>query len=103
MTRTRRTLGARRGRRRPRCSPRAATHRPAPPATAPVTLSYFTFSAAPDHLEDLDAIVAAFEEENPNITIEVQTAAYADYFTSCRPQIAGGTRPTRSSSTTRTS
>ena len=46
-----------------------------------MTLSYFTFSAAPDHLEDLDAIVAAFEAENPNITIEVQTAAYADYFT----------------------
>jgi len=58
-----------------------------------VTLSYFTFSAAPDHLEDLDAIVAAFEEENPNLTIEVQTAAYDDYFTSLQTQIAGGTAP----------
>jgi len=58
-----------------------------------VTISYFTFSAAPDHLEDLDAIIAAFEEENPNINIEPQTASYDDYFTSLQTQIAGGTAP----------
>ena len=58
-----------------------------------VTISYFTFSAAPDHLEDLDAIVAAFEAENPGIDIEVQTAAYDDYFTSLQTQIAGGSAP----------
>ena len=63
----------------------------------PVTLSYFTFSAAPDHLEDLDAIITAFEAANPNITIEVQTAAYDDYFTSLQTQIAGGRPRTRSS------
>lgn len=67
-----------------------------PPAEEPaeqITLSYFTFSAAPDHLEDLDAIIAAFEAENPNITIETQTAAYDDYFTSLQTQVAGGTAP----------
>ena len=58
-----------------------------------VTLSYFTFSAAPDHLEDLDTIVAAFEAENPNINVEVQTAAFADYFTSLQTQLAGGSAP----------
>ena len=58
-----------------------------------MTISYFTFSAAPDHLEDLDAIIAAFEAENPNINVEVQTAAYADYFTSLQTQIAGGSAP----------
>jgi multiple sugar transport system substrate-binding protein len=58
-----------------------------------VTLSYFTFSAAPDHLEDLDAIVTAFEAENPNVQIEVQTAAFDDYFTSLQTQIAGGSAP----------
>lgn len=58
-----------------------------------VTISYFTYSAAPDHLEDLDAIVAAFEAENPGIDIEVQTAAYDDYFTSLQTQIAGGSAP----------
>ena len=55
----------------------AATH-PAGASGEEVTLSYFTFSAAPDHLADLDAIVAAFEAEHPNIQIEVQPAAYAD-------------------------
>lgn len=59
----------------------------------PVTLTYFTFSAAPDHLADLDAIIAAFEAQNPNITIEVQTAAYADYFTKLQTSVAGGTAP----------
>ena len=66
---------------------------PAAASGAPVTLSYFTFSAAPDHLEDLDAIITAFEAANPNISIEVQTAAYDDYFTSLQTQIAGGSAP----------
>jgi multiple sugar transport system substrate-binding protein len=57
------------------------------------TISYFTFSAAPDHLTDLDNIVKAFEQENPNITVKVQTAAYADYFTKLSTQLAAGTAP----------
>jgi multiple sugar transport system substrate-binding protein len=70
----------------------AATHQAGATAEE-VTLSYFTFSAAPDHLEDLDTIVAAFEAEHPNVQIEVQTAAFADYFTSLQTQIAGGSAP----------
>lgn len=70
----------------------AATHQ-ASASAEEVTLSYFTFSAAPDHLEDLDAIVTAFEAEHPNVQIEVQTAAFADYFTSLQTQIAGGSAP----------
>lgn len=68
----------------------------APAETSPVedvSLSYFTFSAAPDHVEDLDGIIAAFEAENPGITIETQTASYGDYFTSLQTQIAGGSAP----------
>jgi multiple sugar transport system substrate-binding protein len=62
-------------------------------AAEDVSLSYFTFSAAPDHIEDLDGIIAAFEAENPGITIETQTASYDDYFTSLQTQIAGSTAP----------
>ena len=62
-------------------------------AMEPATIDYFTFSAAPDHLEDLDAIIAAFNEEYPDITIEVQTASYDDYFTSLQTQVAGGAAP----------
>jgi multiple sugar transport system substrate-binding protein len=69
------------------------TEAPGAPSDEQVTIDYFTFSAAPDHLADLDAIVAAFEAENPNIQIEVQTAAYADYFTALQTQVGGGSAP----------
>jgi multiple sugar transport system substrate-binding protein len=57
------------------------------------TITYFTFSAAPDHLTDLDKIVKSFEQQNPTITVKVQTAAYADYFTKLSTELAAGTAP----------
>lgn len=57
------------------------------------TIRYFTFSAAPDHLEDLDTIVAAFEEANPGINVEVETAPFADYFTLLQADLVGGDAP----------
>jgi multiple sugar transport system substrate-binding protein len=57
------------------------------------TIRYFTFSAAPDHLEDLDTIVQAFQGENPGITVEVETAPFADYFTLLQAGIASGDAP----------
>ncbi len=63
------------------------------PTAAPVKLTYFTFSAAPDHLKDLDTIVKAFEAKYPNVTIDVQTAAYADYFTKLQTDFAAGSAP----------
>ncbi len=68
------------------------------PAEAPaqaeaVTVRYFTFSAAPDHLDDLDGLVMIFEERNPGITIEVATAPYEDYFTLLQADVAGNAAP----------
>ena len=57
----------------------------------PTTITYMNFSANDGHEEDLDAIVAAFEEENPDITVEVETVPYADYFTKLQTAVAGGT------------
>jgi multiple sugar transport system substrate-binding protein len=57
------------------------------------TITYFTFSAAPDHLKDLDKIIAAFNAKYPNITIDVQTASYDQYFTKLQTAVAGGTAP----------
>lgn len=57
------------------------------------TVRYFTFSAAPDHLEHLDTIIAAFEAENPGITIEVETAPFADYFTLLQADVVSGDAP----------
>jgi multiple sugar transport system substrate-binding protein len=57
------------------------------------TIHYMTFSAAPDHLKDLNAIVTSFEAANPKIKVSVQTAPYSDYFTQLQTSIAGGTAP----------
>jgi multiple sugar transport system substrate-binding protein len=57
------------------------------------TITYFTFSAAPDHLTDLQKIVDAFQQQNPGITVKVQTAAYDNYFTALQTQIAGNNAP----------
>src|SRR2546427_11946875 len=69
----------------------------------PVKLTYFTLSAAPDHLTDLNTIISAFHSQHSNITIDVQPASYNDYFTKLQTAIAGGPPRIRSSSTTRTS
>ncbi len=58
-----------------------------------VTLTYFTFSAAPDHLEDLDRMIEAFEDQNPGITVDVEHAPFDDYFTELQTRIAGGDAP----------
>lgn len=57
------------------------------------TIRYFTFSAAPDHLEDLDTIIAGFEGENPTIDVVVETAPFADYFTLLQSSVASGDAP----------
>lgn len=57
----------------------------------PVTITYSNFISAGGNEENLDAIVAAFEEENPDITVEVTTLPYADYFTALQTDLAAGT------------
>jgi len=56
-----------------------------------VTVRFMNFSANDGHEEDLDGIVAAFEDENPDVKVEVQTLPYADYFTALQTAVAGGT------------
>jgi multiple sugar transport system substrate-binding protein len=58
-----------------------------------VTLRYFTFSAAPDYLEELDTIIDAFELENPTITVEVSSAPFSDYFTLLQADVVSGDAP----------
>ena len=76
-------------------APGAADSAEAPSAEGqePVTITYFTFSAAPNHLEDLDKMVAAFEAANPNINVEVETAPFDQYFTKLQTLVAGGAAP----------
>jgi multiple sugar transport system substrate-binding protein len=58
-----------------------------------VTIRYYNFSSDPDHVEDLQTIIDAFEAENPNITIEVSSAPFADYFTLLEADLVGGDAP----------
>jgi len=69
-----------------------ATPGPVEPAE-PVEITYYTFSAAPDHLEELDQMVQLFEASHPNIKVKVETAPFDDYFTKLQTLIAGGTAP----------
>ncbi len=59
----------------------------------PVEITYYTFSAAPDHLEDLDQMIQLFQAEYPNIKVKVETAPFNDYFIKLQTLIAGGTAP----------
>lgn len=62
-------------------------------ADQPVTVKYMTFSAAPDHIEDLDAMITAFEEIHPDIKVEYETLGWDDYFTKLQTLVASGTAP----------
>ena len=59
----------------------------------PTSITYFTFSAAPDHTEELNNMIALFEESHPGITVEVETAPFDEYFTKLQALIAGGEAP----------
>ncbi|PZG18607.1 ABC transporter substrate-binding protein [Nonomuraea aridisoli] len=74
------------------CSQGSAT-RSATGEDGKVTLRYFTFSAAPDHLKDLETIEKAFEKENPKVDVVVETSPFDEYFTKLQTSIAGGTAP----------
>lgn len=56
-----------------------------------VTIRYMNFSANGGHEKDLDAIKAAFEKANPDVTVQIETTPYDDYFTKLQTAVAGGT------------
>jgi multiple sugar transport system substrate-binding protein len=58
-----------------------------------ITIRYFNFTAGSDHVEDLNTIITAFEEANPGITVEVDSAPFADYFTLLTTDIISGDAP----------
>lgn len=60
-------------------------------ASGPVTITYSNFISNGGNEANLTTIVDAFEKENPDITVNVQTAAYADYFTKLQTDLAAGT------------
>lgn len=65
----------------------------ASPALAQTTVKYMTFSAAPNYIEELEATIAAFEAAHPDIKVEYETQAFADYFTKLQTLVAAGQAP----------
>ncbi len=63
------------------------------PESEKTEITYFTFSAAPDHLNDLSEMIAVFEKENKDITVKVETAGWKDYFNKLQVNIAGNLAP----------
>ncbi len=71
----------------------AASADPQVQSAAPVTITYCNFNSSGGNEETLAKMVAAFEEEYPNIKVEVETIGYDDYFTQMQTRVAGGTAP----------
>ena len=57
----------------------------------PVTITYTNFISNDGNEENLQKIVDAFEDANPDITVEVTTLPYADYGTALQTDLAAGT------------
>jgi multiple sugar transport system substrate-binding protein len=74
------------------CAQGSATN-PGTSEDGKTVVRYMNFSANDGHEKDLDAIVAAFEEENSDVDVQVETVPYADYFTKLQTAVAGGTAP----------
>ena len=60
-------------------------------ADGPVTITYTNFISNDGNEENLQKIVDAFEEVNPDVTVEVTTLPYADYGTALQTDLAAGT------------
>lgn len=59
----------------------------------PVTITYCNFNASGGNEETLQRMADAFHTEYPNITVELETIGYDDYFTQMQTRVAGGTAP----------
>lgn len=57
-----------------------------------VTITYANFTSNGGNEENLQTIVDAFEDENPNITVDVTTTDYANYFTQLQTDLSAGTQ-----------
>lgn len=58
--------------------------------SGPVTITYSNFISNDGNEENLQAIVDAFEDANPDITVEVTTLPYGDYGTALQTDLAAG-------------
>lgn len=58
-----------------------------------VTITYCNFNSSGGNEETLAAMYEKFHEQYPNITVDIETVAYDDYFTMMQTRVASGTAP----------
>ncbi|GHV16487.1 sugar ABC transporter substrate-binding protein [Clostridia bacterium] len=63
---------------------------PNPPPDEKVTIRLDQFSASNDTENALKAMIAAFNVKYPDITVELQSFGYDDYFTQLQSKVVGG-------------
>ena len=73
--------------------PKPSQQQDTPPTDQPVTITYSNYNASGGNEETLQKMYEAFHEEYPNITVEIETIAYNDYFTQLQTRVSGGTAP----------
>ena len=73
--------------------PNPSQQQETPPADQPVTITYSNFNASGGNEETLQKMYEAFHEEYPNITVQIETIAFSDYFTQLQTRVAGGIAP----------
>lgn len=73
--------------------PKPSQQQDTPSADQPVTITYSNYNASGGNEETLQKMYEAFHEEHPNITVEIETIAYNDYFTQLQTRVSGGTAP----------
>lgn len=62
-------------------------------ATAQTTIDYLSFTTGSDHFDELEELIATFEEANPGIKINYTTADFGSYFTKLQTDFAAGNAP----------
>ncbi len=62
-------------------------------ALAQTTVNYFSFTTGQEHVADLEALIATFEAQHPDIRIRFTTAPFGDYFTKLQTDFAAGNPP----------
>ena len=59
----------------------------------PVTITFAQYSGSGDNEQYLQQMVDNYMKENPNVTIDLQTYGYDDYFTPVTGKVSGGQAP----------
>lgn len=63
---------------------------PASASAEPVTITFDQFSGSGDNEQYLQKMIDAYKAKNPNVTIQMQSYGYNDYFTQLTAKVSGG-------------